>query len=107
MIAGQFYRAADAELVAARIHARWVVRAHNATDPAAEDERSALPAGPFGPGVVAAGDPCRVLRHLSTSTWLACVAVSPLVDGDGASRASPLLTRGDRPTGGPRRPTRR
>jgi len=47
MIAGRLYRAADAELVAARIHARQVVRAYNATDPAAGDERRALMAGLF------------------------------------------------------------
>ena len=47
MIAGQLYRAADTELVAARIHARQVVLAYNATDPAAEDERRALLAGLF------------------------------------------------------------
>ncbi|MCX6363313.1 MAG: sugar O-acetyltransferase [Actinobacteria bacterium] len=42
MIAGQLYRCADPELVAERIHARQVVRAYNATDPAAADERRAL-----------------------------------------------------------------
>ena len=47
MVAGQLYLAADAELVAARIHARQVVRAYNASDPAAEDERRALLAGLF------------------------------------------------------------
>jgi maltose O-acetyltransferase len=47
MNAGQPYRAADAELVAARIHARQVVRAYNATDPAAEHERRALLTGLF------------------------------------------------------------
>lgn len=55
MIAGQLYRCADAELVAARIHARQVVRAYNASDPAAEDERQALLTGlfaRFGEGAV-------------------------------------------------------
>jgi len=55
MIAGQLYRAAAAELVAARIHARQVVRAYNAADPAAEDERRALLAdlfAQFGEGAV-------------------------------------------------------
>ncbi len=55
MVAGQLYRCADAELVAARIHARRVVRAHNASDPAAGDERRALLAGlfaRFGEGAV-------------------------------------------------------
>ncbi len=55
MIAGRLYRCADAELVAARIHARQVVRAYNATDPAAEHERRALLAGlfaQFGEGAV-------------------------------------------------------
>jgi len=47
MVAGQLYRAGDAELVAARIHARQVVRAYNASDPAAEDERRALLTGLF------------------------------------------------------------
>jgi len=42
MIAGQLYSCADAELVAARIHAREVARAYNASDPAAADERRAL-----------------------------------------------------------------
>ena len=55
MVAGQLYRAAAAELVAARIHARQVVRAYNALDPQAEDERRALLAGlfaQFGDGAV-------------------------------------------------------
>ena len=55
MVAGRLYRCADAELVAARIHARQVVRAYNASDPAAEDERRALLAGlfaQFGDGAV-------------------------------------------------------
>lgn len=55
MVTGQLYRAADAELVAARIHARQVVRAYNASDPATEDERRALLAGlfaQFGEGTV-------------------------------------------------------
>ena len=47
MVAGQLYRCADAELVAARVHARRVVRAYNASDPAAGDERRALLAGLF------------------------------------------------------------
>ena len=42
MIAGQLYRASDPELVAARIRARRLVRAYNATDPEAEEERRAL-----------------------------------------------------------------
>ena len=55
MVAGQLYRCADAELVAARVHARQVVRAYNASDPAAADERHALLAGlfaKFGEGAV-------------------------------------------------------
>ena len=55
MVAGQLYRCADAELVAARVHARQVVRAYNASDPAAEGERHALLAGlfaQFGEGAV-------------------------------------------------------
>ncbi len=47
MIAGHLYRCAAAELVAARIHARQVVRAYNASDPAADHERRALLAGLF------------------------------------------------------------
>ena len=47
MVAGRLYRCADAELVAARIHARQVVRAYNSSDPAAEVERRALLAGLF------------------------------------------------------------
>ena len=55
MIAGQLYRCADAELVAARMHARRVMRAYKASDPAAEVERRALLAGlfaQFGEGAV-------------------------------------------------------
>jgi maltose O-acetyltransferase len=55
MITGHLYRCADAELVAARIHARQVVRAYNDGDPAAEHERRALLAGlfaQFGEGAV-------------------------------------------------------
>jgi maltose O-acetyltransferase len=55
MIAGRLYRCADAELVAARIHSRQVVRAYNATDPAAEHERRTLLGGlfaQFGEGAV-------------------------------------------------------
>ena len=47
MIAGQLYRASDAELVAARIRARRLVRAYNATDPEVEGERRALWTGQF------------------------------------------------------------
>lgn len=42
MIAGQLYRAADPDLVAARIRARRLVRAYAASDPGADDERRAL-----------------------------------------------------------------
>ena len=47
MIAGQLYRASDPELVAARIRVRRLVRAYNATDPEAEEERRALLTGLF------------------------------------------------------------
>ena len=47
MIARQLYRASDPELVAARIRARRLVRAYNATDPEAEEERRALLTGLF------------------------------------------------------------
>jgi maltose O-acetyltransferase len=45
MIAGQLYRASDAELVVARIRARRSVRAYNATDPEAGEERRVLLTG--------------------------------------------------------------
>jgi len=47
MIAGQLYRTSDLELVAARIRTRRLVRADNATDPEAEEERRALLTGLF------------------------------------------------------------
>jgi maltose O-acetyltransferase len=47
MIAGQLYRASDPELVTARIRARRLVRAYNATDPEAEEARRALLSGLF------------------------------------------------------------
>jgi maltose O-acetyltransferase len=42
MLVGRPYRASDPELIAARIRARTLVRAYNATDPGADEERRAL-----------------------------------------------------------------
>jgi maltose O-acetyltransferase len=47
MIAGQLYRASGPELVAARIRARRLMRAYNATDPEADEGRRALLTGLF------------------------------------------------------------
>jgi len=55
MLSGQLYRATDPELTAARIRARRLSGAYNATDPGADDERRRLLAdlcGHVGDGVV-------------------------------------------------------
>jgi hypothetical protein len=130
MIAGRLYRCADAELVAARIHARQVMRAYNATDPAAGHERRALLAGLFAGGETAIREPGpsrdhteRMLRAFGVAVRIAglevhlagglpigcqeqCAGADPQVSDPAPRRGSPLPDRTWHPSSGSLDPAR-
>ena len=64
MLAGELYLASDAELVADRLRARDMVREYNGTSAAEIARRLGIVTSDIPARVVAAGNPCRVIRAL-------------------------------------------